>query len=125
MRMLAIAAFLSYLSCADALAQTAFSGNEMFKHCQNAAGQSTSLGAMDGICAGIIAGVGFNGRILTPQFRFCIPDGVSPQQAVRVVVNYMEARRNSCINSYKSLRLRRSARLGLALDRKDALASAM
>jgi hypothetical protein len=44
---------------------------------------------MEGMCLGIILGLADAVRLQKPR-RFCVPDGVTQGQMVRVVVNYID-----------------------------------
>lgn len=66
-----------------------YSGNYMLPHCQHYT-SNDRFDVWDGVCGGIVETLVFMGREFSNNFKICAPKGVSPVQAVRVVVNYMQ-----------------------------------
>jgi hypothetical protein len=60
--------------------------------CRNFLVNSEFQAFKQGYCGGIVVSLMTIGADLPPGFRFCIPDGTSTEQAMRVLVIYLERR---------------------------------
>jgi len=64
----------------------ATSGTEMLGHCRD----EKSMGWITGYCTGVIVGLLTAAPHMEAEVRFCPPNGITPTQARRVVVRYLE-----------------------------------
>lgn len=64
------------------------SGNYMLSHCKNLLA-GANPGVWEGQCGGSIYALMYVGSSLKDDFRFCKPDGVTQEQAERIVVKYL------------------------------------
>jgi hypothetical protein len=67
------------------------SGNFMLQSCQHVLSQKPPFDLLDGKCMGVIKTLVFLGIALPDEWKFCAPNKSTPEQALRVVVKYMEA----------------------------------
>jgi Rap1a immunity proteins len=44
------------------------------------------------VCLGNVQAVGYLGEALPAPYKICVPRGVTPEQSVRVVIQYLTAR---------------------------------
>ena len=58
-----------------------------------------------GFCAGVVHGLGYVGKILPPEYEFCVPPTADALQGARVVVNYIEARPQRMHEHFRQLTL--------------------
>ena len=78
-------ALATLMAIEDASGQGFASGNDMLPHCKTEAATYAN-----GSCIGIVRGIMYFSRELSPALRFCPPEGVTYGQGVRVVVAEME-----------------------------------
>ena len=70
------------------------SGNAMLPHCKRALSYIPPDSGADvplALCLGAVMGIASTADRLPPEARFCPPPSVTPDQLVRVVVQYLEA----------------------------------
>ncbi|WP_262273058.1 MULTISPECIES: Rap1a/Tai family immunity protein [Microvirga] len=88
----AIAALLLCFSTSAHAQDSQFTGNSMYKPCADALQDNASTQIFrQGQCNGIVTSIYYFGENLSPSRRFCSPEGASSIQALRIVVNYMQA----------------------------------
>ena len=63
----------------------------MFPHCQHFLSDGRAYDVFDGECGGVVSTLLYFGRHLPASVRHCRPQGVTQEQAVRVVYNYLVA----------------------------------
>jgi Rap1a immunity proteins len=86
---LAIALFL--MMTLSAHAQDTDSGNFMLPYCKKfVAGGIKDQGPYEGVCVGVVRALGNLGMHLPNNINNCRPSGVTTDQMVMVVVQYME-----------------------------------
>jgi hypothetical protein len=76
----------------------ATSGNELLEECQlyqRASVDDPKLTRLEllkaGKCRGTVDGIVFTGQLLFESYRFCAPEGVTMDQAVRVLIKFLDA----------------------------------
>src|SRR3954470_16500288 len=94
---LAIAAVIAVLSVAPAAAQSSWQANSILPGCRELMRHTPQEPLEQGMCVGIVATLALIGRPAVtrnflPGHRYCIPSGVNPEQALHVVLPYIEAR---------------------------------
>ena len=97
------------LNCGAAFAEPdQASANYMMPACRDAAlrdlaanGESHGDYFTMGFCLGIINGINYMGTL----YGICSPNGVTPQQATRVVVQYIDERPSRMHENFKQLAL--------------------
>jgi hypothetical protein len=60
--------------------------------CRDFLAAGSAVPFKQGYCGGVVSSLMIVGRDLSPALRFCIGEGVTVEQAVRVVVAYLERR---------------------------------
>ena len=58
---------------------------------QNIANESASLAAAEGTCVGAISTAMRFGPMMNDKFRFCPPPGITPTEAIPIVLKYLDA----------------------------------
>lgn len=96
--LLALAAMV--LSHRPVVAQDSNSANWMMEGCRTFLTGKVDTGAFKaGVCAGTISGLAFMGS----RGGFCLPDQVTGQQLVRVVVTFLDRKPERLHESFRSL----------------------
>jgi Ssp1 endopeptidase immunity protein Rap1a len=80
--------------------RAADSGTELLKECQllqrATTGSDSKLTSLElfqaGKCMGIVEGIMFTGKLLSEPLRFCSPEGVTMDQAVGVLLKFLNAK---------------------------------
>jgi len=94
MKRLAVAAFFQLSSIGYGHAQAITTGNELQEICQNAAPQQGRVKTQielfkSGQCVGFVTAIVRVGKLLVPGAQFCVPENVTPDQAVKVVLKFL------------------------------------
>jgi hypothetical protein len=82
---------VGFTQVSEAQAQSFFSTNEIVPYCQEfLEGREAIIKDPTGTgqCFGSVQTVVTLGQVLAPPFRFCMPDGATLRQAMRVVVTF-------------------------------------
>jgi hypothetical protein len=102
MRLLCLAGALTVMLNGAAVAEPdRESANYWMPYCHRAATGDFYQGDafLNGYCAGLVNGLGVMGRSLGA----CVPDGVTPRQALRVVIQYIDQRPARTNENFKLL----------------------
>lgn len=87
-----VLALAGLFSCKARAEQDVKSGNFYLPHCVHFLADTYTGDDWMGDCSGIVAAIVYFGRDLPQEVRFCAPPGSTNGQAVRVIVNYLQAR---------------------------------
>lgn len=89
-----VGAILSLLPVSSAAEEPALSGEVLLRHCESALQDRTPRSFEAGVCVGILQTLTYIQPLLDPTYgkaRYCLPEGFSNEQEVRVVVAYSQA----------------------------------
>jgi hypothetical protein len=91
----------------SAKADTTFSANVFLQYCKYSLVDNPrggfNVGWPTGVCFGTVTVIVFVARLLPEHLRSCKPEGVTNEQAVRVVIAYVEARPERMHEDMRSL----------------------
>jgi hypothetical protein len=77
----------------------------MLPHCKDQLNQNIDETYNQGKCLGAIQTLMFVSSVLPAKFRFCEPEGTTVNQAIIVVVNFMESQPKRMDDDYRLLAL--------------------
>jgi hypothetical protein len=69
-----------------------------------------------GVCVGIIEGIGYVSGSLPPGLRSCLPEGVTQEQTVGVILSYIKRRPEWMHEDFRELAIEAMLRRGHATD---------
>ena len=71
--------------------------------CQHFFTDPPRVGFKEGVCAGLIEGLGYTAGLLPDPFKSCAPKGVTNLQSARVVLAYIEHRPQRMHEDFRKL----------------------
>src|SRR5262245_15393441 len=103
-RILAVSLTAVAVSSAHAAPATnSKSANFMLPECKRLLDQPPRMTPMAGMCGGIVEALTAVGKMMSGPQKSCAPDGVTPGQAIRVVVKFIEERPERMHEDFKKL----------------------
>ncbi len=89
-----VGALLSLVPLSGSAEEKSLSGEVLLKHCQAALQESVPQSFEAGVCIGILQTLRYIQPLLDPKYGkagYCLPEGLPYEQAVRVVVTYLQS----------------------------------
>ena len=77
----------------------------MLPYCKMGLANSSDPNWYEPLCYGTVEALSYVGSRLATETRFCAPNDLTPELALRVVIGYVEARRNRLQENFKELAL--------------------
>jgi len=89
-----IGALLSLVPVYGSAEEKLLSGDVLLKHCEATLQEGAPQSFEAGVCVGILQTLGYIQPLLDPKYGkagYCPPQGLSSEQAARVVVTYLQS----------------------------------
>jgi len=77
----------------------------MLPHCKVGLNQNSGPNWYEPVCYGIVDGIAFMGSFLASDAKFCMPKDVTTEQAMTVVVRFLETRPEARNENFKIMAL--------------------